>query len=300
MIDFYIYILRLVEHIWVNNQSRVKSADLYQWYLDWCKKEDVKIVAKSNKFGAAIHRLFGSENKQHHVQGKPIYFYENIQFIDEVKRQDFCQRVNFPDHVTVQLDNEMMIMFFPTTIYMDKDLIEYKVVYNLSTQSFRVYVRGDIELDRGAYGLSEYADFDQLFVDGMDTFIRSLVLCKGKNVTISDDSVSGVPEKHAMGYLGQDGTEINSVDRWFSRNCCGVMPFLHEHRNNTCAKCNRDLNRLDENKKETESHIEVMDITKTASSSDTSGDLNTSAEPMQSSDNNHSLDDVDVSILTFK
>ena len=218
------------------------------WYLDWCKKEDVKIVAKSNKFGAAIHRLFGSDNKQHHIHGKATYFYENIQFIDEVKRQDFCQRINFPDHATLQFDNEMMIMFFPTTVFMDGEIIEYKVVYNLSNQTFNVYVRDDIELDRAAYGLSAFADCDQMFVDGMDTFIRSLVLCKGKNVKISADSASGVPVKHSLGYLGQDGKEVNTLDHWFSRNCSGVMLFLHEHENKTCSKCNRDLNRLDENK----------------------------------------------------
>ena len=133
-------------------------------------------------------------------------------------------------------------MYFPTTIFLDSDIIEYKVVYSLSTQAFNVYVRGDIMLDSALYGLSEYADFDQIFVDGIDTFIKSLVLCKGKTVKIDESSASGVPEKHTLGVLGQDGTEINRLERWFSRNCIGLMPFLHEHENSTCSKCNRDLN----------------------------------------------------------
>ena len=103
--------------------------------------------------------------------------------------------------------------------------------------------------------------------------------------------------------IGQDGKETNRLDRWFSRNCKGAMPFLHEHKNTTCAKCNRDLNRLDETKKEDETEIEIMDVdnspndlSKGTSNSDTSGELNNSSKPMKSSENDHSLEDVKVSI----
>ena len=81
----------------MNNKSRIRSSDLYSKYLEWCKKESVKTVAKSNKFGAVIHRLFKSENKQYHVDGKATYFYDNIQYVDETICQDFCQRINMPE-----------------------------------------------------------------------------------------------------------------------------------------------------------------------------------------------------------
>ena len=211
-----------------------------------------------------------------------------------------------PDHATLQIENKLLVMYFPTTIFLDQDLIEYKVVYPLSTQAFNVYVRGDIMLDSALYGLSEYADFDQIFVDGIDTFIKSLVLCKGKNVKIDEKSASGVPEKYTLGVLGHDGQEENRLERWFSRNCIGSMPFLHEHENSTCAKCNRDLNRLDENKKEEEGEDEVMeidssnnDLTKSTSISDTSGESHNASEHLKPLDNEHDLDDVKVSIFSL-
>ena len=263
----------------------------------------MKTKAKTNKFGAAIHRLFNSENKQHHVQGKATYFYENIQYIDEIRRQDFCQRITFPDHATVKLEDELFIIYLPTMIFMDKDLIEYKIVYSLSTQKFNVYVREDIELDSAEYGLSEYADLDQVFVDGMDTFVRSLVLCKGKQVKIDEGRKTDVPMKHTLGVLGADGKEENRLDRWYSRNCKGVMPFLHEHNNRTCAKCNRDLNRLDEAKKEPEV-LELDDsvnyLPKFSVNSDTSAEnLSSSADAMKTSDNDQSVEDDKVGIFCF-
>ena len=263
----------------------------------------MKIKAKTNKFGAAIHRLFNSKNKQHHVHGKATYFYENIQYIDEIRRQDFCQRITFPDHATVKLEDELFIIYLPTTIFMDKELIEYKIVYSLSTQKFNVYVRDDIELDNAEYGLSEFADLDQIFIDGMDTFVRSLVLCKGKQVEIDEGRKTDVPMKHTLGVLGADGKEENRLDRWYSRNCKGVMPFLHEHNNRTCAKCNRDLNRLDEAKKEPEVlelGDSVNDLPKFSCNSDTSTEnLSSSADAMKTSDNDQSVEDDKVGIIFF-
>ena len=232
-----------MEHILINYQNKVKSKDLYQLYTAWAEETKVPIVAKNNKFGSAIKRLFDSELKQHHVDGKPVYFYENVQYISANTREDFCERVTLPPHASMVIENELLILYFATTIFFDSDLLEYKVIYSTADQSFTISLRGH-EVDNAKFGLSYYADFDQMFIDGLCTFLRTLVMCKGRDIEIPEDRASKVPHQHTLGILGSDGQEDNVVNRSFSRNCSVVMPFLREHDNFTCAKCNHDLNRL--------------------------------------------------------
>ena len=172
-----------------------------------------------------------------------MYFYENVQYVSPQIREDFCERVTLPPHASMVIENELLIMYFSTTIFFNSDLLEYKVIYSTADQSFTISLRGH-DIDNAKFGLSWYAEFDQMFIDGLCSFFNALVMCKGHDVDIPEDHATKVPHQHTMGILGSDGKEANVLNRSFSRNCFVVMPFLREHDNFTCSKCNHDLNRL--------------------------------------------------------
>ena len=166
-----------------------------------------------------------------------------MQYISPKIRADFCERVTLPDHASMIVENELLIMYFATTIFFDGNLLEYKVIYSTADQSFSIELH-ECVLDKDKFGLSKYAQFDQMFIDGLTTFLHSLVMCKGRDVDIPEERGSKVPHQHDLGVLDRDGTQGNRITRQFSHNCAVVMPFLREHENYMCMKCNHDLNRI--------------------------------------------------------
>ena len=154
-----------------------------------------------------------------------MYFYENIQYISPKIREDFCERVTLPPHASMVIENELLIMYFATSIFFDSDLLEYKVIYSTADHSFTISLRGH-DIDHAKFGLSWYAEFDQMFIDGLCTYLKALVMCKGCDIEIPEDRATKVPHQHTLGILGSDGKEANTVNRSFSRNCFVVMPFL--------------------------------------------------------------------------
>ena len=119
-----------MELVVVNTKSRIKSADLYKHYLDWCQDTNITCPAKSNKFGTAIKRLFDSELWQYYVDGTPTYFYDQIQYVSPKRHEDFCKHVTILDHTTLVVENELIVVYFSTNIFVDHDILDYQLSYS--------------------------------------------------------------------------------------------------------------------------------------------------------------------------
>ena len=240
------YILRLGEHLLLSLDANdcVKISELHQLYLDWCQKNDVDVPVVKEVLGKVIKKLFGTlKSKSMMKQGDSAYYYTNLIFVDDDFRENkLPSRVKLPPHVSIEVEHEMVLLYFPTTFVVNTDIQEYKVYISLETCQYHITFRDD-ELNLPALGIGEYSTFDQMFVGSMTRICDALVICHGKAIDLPPgNKVSTNLVQLFIGTYGIDGKTHNVTTSYYLTHCLRVLPLNGELKNRTCAQCVHDIN----------------------------------------------------------
>ena len=235
----------MVEHLIEreNKELKISSEWLHERYSEYCAEQKIDEPAVSTKLGIVIRKLYGQNAlKQHRVKGKAKYFYHGFEFLPDQTREQLPLRVTIPSYVQFYAEHEMMVMYYPTTLFIDGKMCEFSVYLNTSTGEYWLRYRNN-ELNIRKLGLTNYTDLDQVFINGITKIINSFTLCHGRDVKVPSskkDSKAIFP--HTMYELGPNGTHVNQKVIWISKNCYGILALTLERKNQTCSKCVHDVN----------------------------------------------------------
>ena len=76
--------------------------------------------------------------------------------------------------------------------------------------------------------LLAFATCDQIFIHSVDRWITSVYLCQGRTVKVIDVPTSTLVEQHLLVVSGENGKEVKSVKKWFSKKCLGILLLSRE------------------------------------------------------------------------
>ena len=151
-------------------------------------------------------------------------------------------RIKLPAHVSIEIEHEMVLLYFPTTFIVNTDIQEYKVYISLETEQYHIVFR-DEELNLSALGIGEYSTFDQMFVGSMSRICDALVICRGKAIDLPPGKkVSTNLVQLFIGTFGYDGKTHDVTTSYYSTHCLRVLPLNGELKNRTCAQCVHNIN----------------------------------------------------------
>ena len=202
--------------------------------------------------GKVIAKIFNRpERKYKQVDGHANYKYQKLTIVTNQTRQKYGDKVKLPEYMSIKVEEEVITIYIPTTIYFDNTLAEHLVFYHVFCGQFFMQTRGR-NWDMYELGLGQFTPLDQMFINSLIRITDGVIICLGCEVHLPEgkkDSTNLV--QVCVGQLLPTSQVPQVAMHWFSKNCKRVLPFTCKGKNYTCAQCVHDINQHIRNLKST-------------------------------------------------